>query len=98
MIGVGKRARERDGGLVSEVGSPGRGVPKRYTEPNFPPTAAPRDPENWVERQEIMLEHGSSMKLCSVAFVREPCCAPRCRQVGIVNGTSMADDVRHKPK
>lgn len=43
---VGKRVRDTDGGLVSEVGSPGRAVPNKYTDPNFPPTAAPRDPED----------------------------------------------------
>lgn len=61
--------RDRDGGLVFEVGSPGRGGPKRYTEPHFAPTATPRDPEDPSVRQEIILEHGSLMKLCSVAFV-----------------------------
>ena len=97
MVRVGKRVRDRDGGLVFEVGSPGRGVPKRYTEPNFDPTAAPRDPEDSSEHQAIILEHGSSMKLCSVAFVGEPCCAVRCRQVGSVNGTSMGNDVEEEP-
>jgi hypothetical protein len=89
--------RDTDGGLIFEAGSPGRREPKRYIEPHFAPSATPRGPEKPSERQAIILEHGSSIKLCSVAFVREPSCAVRCRQVGSVNGTSMSDDAEEEP-